>query len=39
MDADNRIAEAVSVRDGIIEQVGTTDEISTLIKDLSLIHI
>ena len=37
MDADNRIAEAVSVRDGIIEQVGTTDEISTLIKDSTAV--
>ena len=37
MDADNRIAEAVSVRDGIIEQVGTTDEISTLIKDSTTV--
>ena len=37
MDADNRIAEAVSVRDGIIEQVGTTAEISTLITDSTAV--
>ena len=37
MDADNRIAEAVSVRDGIIEQVGTTAEISALITDSTAV--
>ncbi|MAP04504.1 MAG: amidohydrolase, partial [Halieaceae bacterium] len=37
MDADNRIAEAVSVRDGIIEQVGTTVEISTLVTDSTAV--
>ena len=37
MDADNRIAEAVSVRDGIIEQVGTAAEISALITDSTTI--
>jgi predicted amidohydrolase YtcJ len=37
MDADNRITEAVSVRDGIIEQAGTTAEISTLITDSTAV--
>ena len=37
MDADNRIAEAVSVRDGIIEHVGTTAEISDLITDSTAV--
>lgn len=33
MDTDDRIAEAVSVRDEIIEHVGTTAEISVLITE------
>ena len=37
MDADDRIAEAVSVQDGIIEQVGTTPEISALITDSTAV--
>ena len=37
MAADDRIAEGVSVRDGIIEQLGTTAEISTLITDSTAI--
>ena len=37
MDAYDRIVEAVSVRDGIIEQVGTTAETSTLITNSTAV--
>ena len=37
MDPDNRVAEAVSVRDGLIESVGSSAEINALITDNTVV--
>ena len=37
MDSTDRIAEAVSVRDGVIDQVGSSAEIRALITDLTQV--